>query len=602
MIKYEARYHLVTDQPIASWISQTTVSTQRTYHRLVSYVKEHWFIALIGIIATITYAGIDAGFVYMLEPLLNKGFIAQDAWFIQWMPIIIFIAFTFRGLSSFISSYSMTWVARTIVMQFRKQLFNHFLHIKAKDYDQSSSGQLLSKLLYDSEQVAQVSMDALTIFIQATGLIIGLFIVMLTISWQLTFIYLLTVPIISMIVKITNRRIRRHSHAVQQAMGAVTNIAEESIEGYREVRIFAGQEYEKSKFDRASELSRHQDMQIAKSKAINVSAVQLIAACGIAYIVHLIMDPKAFALSAGEFSAMIAAMLAMLKPLKNFTTVNSNIQRGLAGAQSIFELLDTDIEKNCGQIVLTKKQGKIEFKDVCFSYENNHKFALDHISFTVEPGKTIALVGRSGSGKSTLASLLPRFYDVLSGKICINGYDIHDIDLASLRSKIAIVNQNVVLFNDTVYNNIAYGGLNNHSEKDIYQAAELAHATDFIENLPQGFKTVVGENGVLLSGGQRQRLAIARAALKKAPFLILDEATSALDTESERFIQSALQTIMSTCTTLVIAHRLSTIENADQIIVMDQGKIIEHGTHKILLNQKNFYAKLHAMQFSDTKP
>lgn len=570
----------------------------RTYHRLLAYLKPHWKMGLLGVIGTILYSGLDAMFVYLLEPLLNKGFIERNAVFIYWAPYVTVIAFLLRGVTSFLSSYCMTWVARTVVVEFRQKLFHHYLRLPASFYHQSSSGQLLSKLLYDAEQVAQVSMDALTIFVQSLCLIIGLFIVMFTISIPLTCIYLITVPVIAIIVKLTNRRIRKASHDVQKTMGHVTEIAEEAIEGYQVVRLYGGENYEKNKFNQATETSRKQDMKVTLTKGINVSGVQLVASIGIALIIYLAITPeKATLLTAGGFSALLAAMLAMLKPLKNLTVVNSTIQRGLAGAQSIFQLLDVELEKDTGTIPMSRCKGRIKYQAVHFSYDKRE--ILKRINLTIEPGENVALVGRSGSGKTTLVNLLPRFYDVTHGSVELDGIDIRNIHLNDLRKQISIVSQHVVLFNDTIANNIAYGAWSQLDIDAIENAAIKAHAMDFISDLPQGLNTLIGENGVMLSGGQRQRLAIARAIFKNAPLLILDEATSALDTESERHIQAALSEVMRNKTTLVIAHRLSTIEKVDRIVVLDKGEIIEMGTHEQLISKQGFYAKLYAMQFSD---
>lgn len=565
------------------------------YKRLLSYVKPFWPLLLLGVLANVLYSCIDAGFTYMMRPFLDKGFIDIDMEFVKTIPLIVLIGITIRGLVSSLASYCMTWVARSVVKVLRQRIFSHIIHLPADYYDQATSGQLLSKILYDVEQVAQVSADALTDFVQNSCLVIGLLVVMMVICWQLSLMFLLTIPFIGLIVNYTNKRVRRISHKVQRTMGEVTEIAGEAIEGYRVVRIFGGERYEMDKFNQATEISRKNDMKVAVSKAINVSGVQFVIAVGIALIIFAAIQLSAvITITAGSFLAIIAAMLQLIKPMKTLTTLNATIQKGLAGAESVFNLLDTRIEQKEGQRLLTKARGEICFQNVSYAYRNGST-VLHDLNFTVHPGESVALVGHSGSGKTTLASLLPRFYEVQKGQITLDGIPIHELDLSSLRQQIALVSQQVTLFNDTLANNIAYGSFDTCREK-IITAAKLAYAHEFICKLPEGYDTRVGENGVLLSGGQRQRLAIARALLKDAPILILDEATSALDSESERYIQAALETVMQNRTSLIIAHRLSTIQYVDKIIVMKQGRLVEQGTHSQLLAMGGHYAQLYRVQ------
>ncbi|WP_133138933.1 lipid A export permease/ATP-binding protein MsbA [Legionella genomosp. 1] len=572
-----------------------TTSTSSLYRRLMRDVKPFWLVLLLGIAANIIYSLVDAGLTYMLRPFLDKGFIDIDMSFVKKIPLIILVGITVRGLMSSLGSYCMTWVARSVVKALRQKVFSHILRLPADYYDEATSGQLLSKILYDVEQVAQVSADALTDFVQNTCLVIGLLAVMMIICWQLSLMFLLTIPFVGIIVNFTNKRVRRISHKLQKTMGLVTEIAAEAIDGYGVVRIFGGEDYETRKFNRATELSRQNDMKVAVTKAINVFGVQFVIAVGIALIIlAAIQLTTVITISAGSFLAIIAAMLQLIKPMKTLTTLNATIQRGLAGAESVFSLLDKPIESDKGKTLCAGAKGNIVFDKVSYAYRQGSP-VLHEISFTINAGETVALVGHSGSGKSTIASLLPRFYEVNQGQILLDGVPLKDISLASLRKQIALVSQQVTLFNDSLANNIAYGCFE-ATEAQIIEAAKKAYADEFIRLLPEGYNTRVGENGILLSGGQRQRLAIARAILKDAPVLILDEATSALDSESERAIQAALNEVVKNRTTLIIAHRLSTIQRAHKIIVMHQGRIVEQGTHQQLLAKDGHYAQLYNAQ------
>ncbi len=563
------------------------------YRRLLSDVRPFWLAFSLAILGNVLYASTDAAFTYVFKPILDRGFVARDAAFIHWIPILLIGLFIMRAAGNLLSSCCMTWVGRSVVMHYRKRLFHHLLHLPAKDYDSRSAGELLSTLIYNVEQVAGACTDAFTVLVQSGCLVLGLFVVMFLNNWQLTLIFTITIPVIAVIVKYTSLRMRRLSTRIQETIGEVTHIAEEGIDGYKVVRTFSGQAYESAKFDIANKLNRRQEMKVVVTRALGGSAIQMVSAMVLAVLLYIVTMPNtAFTLSAGSFTSMVLAMFAMLKPMKNLTQVNSTIQKGLAAAQSIFVLLDTELEKDTGKKALPHARGSVAYHQVCFGYRDG-KSVLQDISFTIEPGQTMAIVGRSGGGKSTLVNLLPRFYDVSAGAILIDGVNIEELTLASLREQIALVSQEVTLFNDTIANNIAYGALRTVATEDIIQAAKAAHAMEFIEQLPQGLATKVGDKGVLLSGGQRQRLAIARALLKNAPILILDEATSALDTTSERIIQQALQALMASRTTLVIAHRLSTVQRADMILVVDRGRIIERGTHQTLLANEGYYASFY---------
>ncbi len=567
------------------------------YKRLFTYVRRYWFALLTAMLASMCYAGIDSWFVYFLEPLLNKGLIQKNHDFLQWAPFLVLVVFMLRGIASFFSSYNLASTSRNVILHLRRDIFAHLQRLPAKFYDHTTTGQLLSLILYSVEQVANASADVLTTAVQSSFFIIGLLFVMISISWKLTLLYFIIMPSIAFIMRKTSVRVRRLSLSIQDSMAELNHCAEENIEGYKVIRSFGGQEYEMQKFDKALRTNRSREMMVVAARSLSVSGVQLVAAIALSFTLYVAtLDIAESLLSTGGFVSMIAAMLALIKPMKDLTQMQNKLYRGLAGAQSAFELLDQPAEQDTGNHAITRAKGKISFKDIRFAYRNEET-VLENLNFTAEPGEVIALVGRSGSGKSTLVNLLPRFYTGYQGEILLDEIPTENYRLSDLRHQFALVSQNVVLFHDNIANNIAYGRFGEVREEEIIEAARAANALEFIEKLPQGMQTLIGENGVLLSGGQRQRIAIARAILKNAPILILDEATSALDTESERYIQTALEDLMRARTTFVIAHRLSTIEHADKIIVFDNGRILEMGNHAALLAQNGYYAKLHHLQF-----
>jgi subfamily B ATP-binding cassette protein MsbA len=566
------------------------------YYRLLLFAKQYWFALALGLGGNILAAAANASFTGMVKPILDKGFVDRDIHFIKWLPLIVFGAFLIRGIANFIGDYYMAWVGRQIVMRFRQEIFYHLLKLPADFYDQTSSGKLLSTIIYNVDQLAKASTDAVVTVVQESCFVIGLIVVMFINSWQLSLIYIIAVPLIALTARYASKRMRRLSKNLQSSMGETTHIAQEAIDGYQVIRIFGGQSYEYGKFRKVTEQNRSREVKVTATNSIAGGLVQQVAGIAIAIIVS-VATLSNLHITAGGFAAMLTAMLAILKPMKNLTNVSSTIQKGIAAAESIFTLLDIPTEKDSGQEVIHHPRGELIFEHVSFQYPNSHKKILDDLNFVIPAGKITAIVGRSGAGKSTLVKLIPHFYTQYEGKILLDGVELQAISLTSLREQIALVSQNITLFNDTIANNIAYGSMSKASREEVERAAKAAFADDFIQHLPQKYDTMIGDDGILLSGGQRQRLAIARAILKNAPILILDEATSALDSESEHFIQEALADLTKNRTTIVIAHRLSTIENADQILVLDHGKLVEFGLHEELLAKGSYYTKLYRMQF-----
>ena len=578
----------------------TELNSKQLYQRLLRYVRPYLKEFIAAIVAMIVFALTETGLAALMKPLLDGSFVNRDLHTIQLIPFALIALFLVRGVASFFTSYGLGWISRNVIRNLRKEMFDRLLVLPASFYDQSTSGQLMSKLLYDVEQVANATTDAVLTLIRDSLIIIGLLAWMIYLNGLLSFIILLTIPPIAFLVYKISSRFRKISTEIQDSMGDVSHITSEIVEGHREVKTFGSQQYESRRFEQANQKNRSQSMKMVATSAISQPIIQLITVLGLAVVIYLATLPEMLeTITAGSFISFITAMFMILTPLKRLTKVNTTIQRGLSAAQSIFAMLDEKEESDTGRLTLEKVQGEIHYKHVTFSYNEKNNTVLNDISFTVKPGQTVAFVGHSGSGKTTLVSLLSRFYPLSQGVITLDGIDINDIQLLELRKQLSLVNQQVILFNDSIANNIAYG-LDNISNERIVAAAKAAHAWEFIERLPDGLATQVGQNGVLLSGGQRQRLAIARALLRDAPILILDEATASLDSEAERHIQSALENVMSNRTTLVIAHRLSTIEKADQIIVMHDGHIIETGTHHELMKKEQHYAELYRLQFQES--
>lgn len=571
----------------------------KVYKRLLKALAQHSGLFALGIFATLVNSGISALLAYLIKPIIDRGFIAREAEFIKMLPIILILIFVIRGFSGLVSTYAISRVGRSIVMDFRQKIFAKLLTLPSKFFDKQSGGEFLSTILYNVEQLTEATTFALVTLAREGFLAIGLTFVMFYINWKLSLLMLIAAPLIYLLIQYTSRRMRKLSTNIQATMASVTHIAEEGIEGNRVIRSFGSQAYEQDKFNKATSVQRNRELKIVITNAIGTAGVQIVTSIPIAITIYLATMPK-FHISAGSFAAILAAMLSLLRPLRRITRVNSMIQKGIAGAESIFKILDSESEKDTGTLVKSRVKGDIVFNQVNFAYDSQHKKAvLNEVSFQVQAGETVAIVGQSGAGKTTLVNLLPRFYEPLQGEILIDGVNIQSFKLSNLREQFAFVSQNITLFNDTVRNNICYGKFTGVSDEALARAIKMAHADEFIQALPQGLNTLVGKDGILLSGGQRQRLAIARALLKNAPILILDEATSALDTESERHIQAALETLMVNRTTLIIAHRLSTIEAAAKIIVLKAGRVVERGNHADLIALKGVYAKLHAMQFKD---
>ena len=580
-------------------MQEKDLSTLATFKRLFPIIKQYKSGIIVGAIALVLNALVDSGLIYLLKPLLDEGFGQADHGFLKLMSVLVVAFILVRGITNYVAGYCLAWSSGNVVMTLRRTIFQHLIYMPVSYFDKNPIGRSLSRVTYDTEMVANSSSHALVTIVREGAYLISLFVVMIYTSWQLSMVLFMLAPVIGVLIGIVSKRFRQLSRNIQSSMGELTVTTEQMLKGHKEVLSFGGQEIEKARFDRVSNDMRRKGMKIVSADGISDGLVQLIASFALSIILYLstVEGLHIEDLTAGSFTVVFSSMMAMLRPLKSLTNVNSQFQRGMAACQTLFEFLDLKTENDNGTVEVERAKGNITFNHVSFGYEGKDGLALNDISFSLPQGKTSALVGRSGSGKSTIANLLTRFYDIEQGEITLDGINIQDYRLANLRAQCSIVSQQVHLFNDTIANNIAYAATDKYSREDIINAAKAAHAMEFIEKLDDGLDTVIGENGASLSGGQRQRLAIARALLRNSPILVLDEATSALDTESERAIQSALAALQKDKTVLVIAHRLSTIENADEILVVDQGKIIERGTHQALLAQNGAYSQLYSLQF-----
>lgn len=584
--------------PKTSSSGTTGTTGWKIYRRLLSYSAGYWRIFLVAIVGMMIIALAELAFAKFVEPMLDGTFGKKDPRIIAWVPVVLITIYGIRILGNFLSTYFMAMIARGVIRKLRDMIFRHYLNLPVAYFDSESAGNLVSKMVYDVEQLADAASTVVTILIRNSLIIFVLLIYMFVNNARLTLILLISIPVLLVLVLYISRRFRMISRRIQSSMGNVASVTEEVLDANREVKIFGGQHYESQRFKAINRHNWRQFLKYHATMALSSPVVEFIVASAFAGILYYVTQPAMIEqMTAGKFMSFLTAMLLLLQAARPLANINAQLQRGIAAAESVFGVLDTPAERDTGSKILERVKGNIEYKDVSFAYKPGQN-VLNNINLSINSGESVAFVGRSGSGKTTLVHLLPRFYDRQSGIIAIDGHDTAEIRLDSLRSHIALVSQHVTLFNDTIAHNIAYGDLDSVSEEDIRRAAKAAHALEFIEQLPEGFDTLVGENGVLLSGGQRQRLAIARAILKDAPILILDEATSALDTESERHIQAAMREVMKDRTTLIIAHRLSTIESADKIVVLDAGRVVEVGSHSELLSQGGMYDKLHKLQFS----
>ena len=570
------------------------------YGRLWHYVTPHKLIGFIAVVGMAATALIEAGLVALLQPLTDEALVAKNLETARWIPFAFMGIFVLRGISGFATESSLGWIGRRVISDLRRQVFEKFLTLPAQFFDSQTAGPLLSRMTYNVEMVAESVTSVVTIAVRDILTVLAAFGVMIYFSPTLTIFVAILFPIVALLVRLLGIAFRRYSGRIQDTVGEVTQVTDEVIRGNWVVKAFGGFDYERDRLVDVDERNRTQNLKLIRVRSLGVAVTQVVFGFGIAMVIYVAgRQSLNDQLTAGEFIAFFSAMMLMLQPVRRITNVNATLQRGVAGADSLFSILDDKDEIDTGTKEITRVRGEVKFKDVHFSYGDDDGAILDGVNISVEAGQTLAIVGHSGSGKSTLVSLLPRFYEVSSGDILIDGVSIRDMTLGSLRSNISLVTQDVVLFNDSIRNNLAYGQLRSHSDEDLMRAAEAAYVLEFVNELPDGLETRVGDRGVLLSGGQRQRIAIGRALLKNAPLLILDEATSSLDTQSERRIQDALNVLMKDRTTLVIAHRLSTVEKADRIIVLDAGRIVESGTHAQLIALDGHYAMLYRMQFSD---
>ncbi|WP_440055906.1 lipid A export permease/ATP-binding protein MsbA [Pseudoalteromonas sp. T1lg65] len=573
-------------------------SDKQIYLRLLSYVKEYKLAAIFSVIGMIGYAAMDASFVALMDPFIDDGLTAGNKEILQMAPFVVIALVLGRGLFNYMASYCLSYVGSQVVRKLRQQLFEHMLFLPVSFHDKHANGELISKITFETEQVQQAVTRAVQVMVREGAFVLLLLLNMFNANWRLSLVFLVIVPLVAVIVAVVSKRFKTISKNIQNAMGQVTRSSEQMLSGHKVIHGFGGQEKTINQFAQVNNHNRQQRVKMDATKALSVSIIQVIAASAMAVILAIVAMPSmAEKISSGVFMALITSMMMMLRPLKQLANVNSDLQRGISAATSIFAVLDQRLEKDTGTKPLMRAKGELAIRDLTFTYPGKAEPVIKSMNLKIPAGQSIALVGRSGSGKSTLSHLLPRYYNIDSGDILLDGQNIADFKLKDLRAQFSIVSQQVVLFNDTIANNIMYSRQEPLTTEELELVAKQAHVWEFVKDLPDGLNTEIGENGVMLSGGQRQRLAIARAIVKDAPILILDEATSALDTESERLIQDALEQLMENKTCIIIAHRLSTIEHCDRIYVLEKGEIVESGTHRELIEQKGVYQALCQMQY-----
>jgi len=573
-----------------------------TYTRLWSYVKPYKLIGFIALFAMIGTALIEMTMVALIEPLMDEALVAKNIEATRWLPIAFIAVFLLRGITGFATEASLGWIGRGVISSLRREVFEKFLNLPVKFFEKNSNGRILSKMTYNVEMISESVTNVVTILIRDILTVIAAIGLMIYQSPRLFISVVVIFPVITVLINFLGKVFRRYSERIQDSVGEVTQVTQEVLSGQRIVKIFDGYDYEMNKINEVDEKNRLQNIKLIRSRSLGVAITQVVFGIGVAAVIYFAGNESINGnLSPGSFMSFFGAMMLMLQPIRRITNVNAVLQRGIAASESLFSVLDEPAEKDQGTVENGSSKGTLEFKKVTFSYDDKaNKNVISGISFTAKKGQSVAIVGHSGSGKSTLINLLPRFYDYQHGEILIDKISIKDFKIKNLREKISIVNQDIILFNDTILNNLTYGELKQKTDIEIQAAIELAKIDQFTSEFPKGLDTIVGDRGAMLSGGQKQRIAIGRAILKNSPFLLLDEATSSLDTKSESQIQEALKELMKNRTTLVVAHRLSTIENADLILVLHNGEIIERGTHNELIERGKHYSDLHRLQFKSS--